>query len=107
MTDTERLRRILDEGCCARYIESILRIFLYEYGDDISASRVSHMIDMLNHLLAEKTERLENSQQISAERAGYIKTYLSGDMWASEESARANLQPQIDNVQAIIDACKN
>lgn len=107
MTDTERLRRILDDGCCARYIESILRIFLHEYGDDLSASRVSHMIDMLNHSLAEKTERLENAQQIAVERANYIKVYLSGDMWSSEEAARANLQPQIENAQAIIDVCKS
>lgn len=107
MTDTERLRRILDDGCCARYIESILRVFLREYGDDISASRVSHMIDMLNHSLAEKTERLENAQQIAVERANCIKIYLSGDMWSSEEAARANLQPQIENAQAIIDVCKS
>ena len=105
MTDREKLLNILDTYH-GDHIESVLRIFFDEYGDSISASRMSGLIDMFNHLLKEKTERLENTQRIAYERANYLKTYLKGDMWATEEAARENLQPQIDNAQAIIDACK-
>lgn len=105
MTDREKLLKSLD-SYHGNYIESIIRVFFDEYGDSISASRVSGLIDMLNHILKEKTERLENAKRIAYERASYLKTYLNGDMWATEEAARENLQPQIDNAQAIIDACK-
>ena len=105
MKDRERLLEILN-NYRADCLETILEIFFDEYGDIISARRISGMIDMLNHLLKERAEQLENTQRIAYERANYIKTYLSGDMWATEEAARANLQPQIDNAQAIIDACK-
>lgn len=105
MKDKEKLLVVLDT-CRGDYLETILSNFFDVYGDGISASRVSGLIDMLNHILKIKTEQLENIQRIAYERASYIKTYLSGDMWATEESARANLQPQIDNAQTIIDACK-
>jgi hypothetical protein len=28
-------------------------------------------------------------------------------MWLTEEAAKANVQPQINNAQAILDACNN
>lgn len=105
MKDREKLLVVLDT-CRGDYLETILSNFFEIYGDSISASRVSGLIDMLNHILKMKTEQLENTQRISYERASYLRAYLSGDMWTTEESARANLQPQIDNAQAIIDACK-
>jgi hypothetical protein len=106
MKDRERLLEILN-NYRVDYLETILEIFFDEYGDSISARRISGMIDRLNYLLKKRAEQLENAQRIAYERANYIKTYLSGDMWATEEAARANLQPQIDNAQAIIDACKS
>ena len=56
--------------------------------------------------LNNKVYNLEMVKSISKERAFYLKTYLEGNMWKDEESARKNLQPQIDNAKAIIDACK-
>ena len=42
---------------------------------------------------------------VANERAVYLKSYLSGSMWPTEELVKEHLQPQIDNAQAIIDAC--
>lgn len=88
-------------------LETVLNLFFEDYGDTVSASRVNWMISNLNDCLDYKINKLEHAQYVAYERASYIKTYLNGDMWATEEAARANLQPQIDNAQAIIDACKS
>lgn len=105
MTDRERLLKILDDYPNAS-IETALNLFFEDYGHTVSASRVNWMICNLNNVLENKIYNLESAKHIAYERASYLKTYLSGDMWATEEAARANLQPQIDNAQEIIDACK-
>lgn len=106
MTDRERLLKILDNYPNVS-LETVLNLFFEDYGDTVSASRVNWMISNLNNYLDYKINKLEHVQHVSYERASYLKTYLNGDMWATEEAARANLQPQIDNAQAIIDACKS
>ena len=106
MTDRDRLLKILNDYPNAS-IETALNLFFEDYGHTVSASRVNWMISNLNNCLDYKINKLEHVQYVACERANYIKTYLNGDMWATEEAARANLQPQIDNAQAIIDACKS
>lgn len=106
MTDRERLLKILDDYPNAS-IETALNLFFKDYGYTVSASRVNWMISNLNNILDNKIYNLECVKHVANERANYLKTYLNGDMWATEEAARANLQPQINNAQAIIDACNN
>lgn len=106
MTDGEKLLEILGNYPKVS-LETVLNLFFEEYGDTIPASRVNWMISNLNDYLDYKINKLEQVQCIAHERANYLKTYLNGDMWATEEAARVNLQPQIDNAQAIIDACKS
>lgn len=107
MTDREKLLAFLNGDNKLDSIEEILKRYLYVCYDDVSALQLSEMMADINNALREKVRELNRTRRIANERARYLKNYLSGNMWTTEEAARANLQPQIDNAQAIIDACNN
>ena len=104
MTDREKLLKLFDTYKM-EYIETILECFFDVYQDDISVGRMFTLIKNLSMRLERKVDKLNQAKYVAKERATYLKTYLNGDMWKTEEIAKANIQPQIDNVQAIIDAC--
>lgn len=109
MTDRERLLGLIS-GCNEfgmDSIENIFNYFLYVYHNDISITTMYSLIKTLNLHLEDKIEDLERARFVANERAGYIKKYLEGKMWKDEETAKMYLQPQIDNAQAIIDACND
>ena len=107
MTDRERLLGIINGNDKLNFIEDILKQYLYAYYDNISSLQLSEMMADINNTLREKVIEFNKIKCVSEERAFYLKTYLSGEMWLTEEAAKANIQPQINNAQAIIDACKN
>ena len=104
MTDREKLLKLFDTYQID-YLETILNCFFMEYEEEFSARRLNDLIKDLTFRLKHKIEYLEAAHNIASERAGYIKSYLEGSMWKDEEAAKANLQPQIENAQAIIEAC--
>lgn len=107
MTDKEKLFEIL-KVTNNEPIEKILECYLYCYRREFSITRIKDFIDMLNQkYLYDKINELESARFVANERATWIKKYLEGKMWPNEEIAKLYLQPQIDNAQAIIDACKN
>lgn len=106
MTDREKLLKILDIYKMDS-MGAILDCYFDVYYDDYTASQIHDFIKNLNMYLGRKVENLDRVKSIAYDRASYLKTYLSGDMWATEEATRENLQPQINNAQAIIDACKS
>lgn len=61
MTDREKMLKLLDKYR-TNSIEAILSCFLGEYEDDIPASTICRLIDMLNHSLAHKIEKFNNLQ---------------------------------------------
>ena len=83
-------------------IEDILCNYI---ANNFSVKELSNFIIKLQQILDFKVSELYKANRVSKERAGYIKKYLSGEMWTTEEAAKANVQPQINNAQAIIDAC--
>ena len=104
MTDKEKMERVLENFDGS--FEQIVFEYLASNHKDFSALRIQNLIADLNEIyLYPRISDLENAKRISKERAFYLKAYLSGEMWADEESARRNLQPQINNAQAIIDVC--
>ena len=106
MTDKEKLTSILGVMGNAMSFEEIICTYLNYHNQDFPASRLKNLMDILNHkYLDEKIKALEEIQFVANERAGYLKCYLDGSMWKDEEAAKKNLQPQIENAQAIIDAC--
>lgn len=105
MTDKDKLLEIL-KMVNGESIEDIIQCYLYYYRRDFSITRIKDLIDMLNQeYLYEKINELETARFVANERASYIKKYLEGKMWPDEETAKFYLQPQIDNAQAIINAC--
>lgn len=107
MTDREKLLGIINGNDKLNFIEDILKQYLYAYYDNISSLQLSEMMADINNTLREKVRGFNKMKCVAEERAFYLKTYLSGEMWLTEEAAKANIQPQIDNAQAIMDACKN
>lgn len=107
MTDKEKLQKLLGRVKDSASIEEILIHYLYDYNDEFSATRIKDLVDSINQrFLYPKIDELTHTKSVAKERATYIKTYLEGKMWKDEGSARKNLQPQINNAQAIIDVCK-
>lgn len=107
MTDKEKLLGLLNGCNQIDSLESILNYYLHIYYDDISATQICNLITSLNDCLADKVAELNQMKFVAKERATYLKSYLSGNMWLTEEAAKENIQPQIDNAQAIIDICKH
>lgn len=107
MTDREKLLTIVNGDNNLNSIEDILKRYLYVYYDDMSELQLSEMMADVHTALREKVRELNRAKRIANERARYLKSYLSGDLWLTEEAAKENVQPQIDNAQAIIDACNN
>ena len=104
MTDGERLVNLIN-GCKLDSMKEILNLYFVTYYKDYSARHIHELIKDLNMFLEWKVKELDEARFVAHERATYLKRYLSGDMWLTEEAAKENLQPQIDNAQAIIDAC--
>ena len=106
MTDKEKLQSILN-----RYdgsFEEFLFFYMNENFKDFSASRIHNLIQTLNEdYLDEKIGQLEHIKYVAAERALYLKTYLEGNMYTTKETAIKHIPVQIENAQAIINACKN
>ena len=105
MTDGERLVNLINE-CKLNSMKEILNLYFVTYYKDYSAKQLYEFVTCLNMFLGWKAEDLDKARFVAYERANYLKRYLNGDLWTTEEAAKANLQPQIDNAQAIIDACK-
>ena len=107
MTDREKMLGLLNGNDRLNSLEDILDYYLHIFEDEISARQLSDMMRIINNLLACKVRELDRMKRTSKERATYLKAYLSGELWLTEEAAKENVQPQIDNAQAIIDACNN
>lgn len=106
MTDRERLQFVID-NCRSQSIEGIFQCFLDNFENDLSIRTINELHKQIGHCLDHKIDKLDRVRFVANERATYLKTYLEGKMWKDEESAKKNLQPQIENAQAIIDACKS
>lgn len=106
MTDKEKLLKLFDiYEQQMDSIESILTYFLGVYEKDINIRRIYDLVKILNYCLEQKVDKLESARFVANERATCLKKYLSGTMWPNEEIAKQYLEPQIENAQAIIDAC--
>ena len=98
MTDKEKMLNILEN--CNGSFEQIIYNYLDKYYEDFDTLRLHDFInDLNNNHLYNRLAKLENIKSIASERAFYIKTYLKGNMWKDEETAKRNLQPHIENAQ--------
>lgn len=104
MNDKEKLQHILDT-CDSVSIESIFYHYLMTYFDELPITTIKELHNQTNNVLEAKIKDLNRANSIAYERATYLKSYLDGSMWRTEEDAFKNLPRQIDNAQAIINAC--
>ena len=104
MTDKERLQYILN-NTQSEDIESILNFFLAAYEHKMSLGTINELHNLITSSLSRKVGKASQALFVANERAYYLKRYLDGSMWKDEKITRKNLQPQIENAQAIIDEC--
>lgn len=103
MTDSEKLKAIADEGLT---FEQIVYRYMRIYNNEFNSIRINNMIKELNtSFLETKIEELELATRVSAERALYLKTYLEGNMYTTEEAAKKHLPIQIGHTEEIIKQC--
>lgn len=104
MTDKEKILHIL-ENYQPETFTQFLDCYMNAFYRELSARTLHNMSIIINRNLKYKIDNLEELRFVARERATYLKSYLNGDLWLTEEAARNNLQPQIDNAQTIIDMC--
>lgn len=108
-TAKEKLQETLDslnEYQEALSFIDIIQIHIDRNPEDFAAHEVWTVIRCLMYTLLVKVKRLEYISDIAEERAKYLKHYLEGKMYTSEEVAREALPLQIGNVQDILDECE-
>lgn len=106
MTEKQRLLNILSRFGDDISAESVIYTFLREADKDFSAPRLNRWITGLTEILYDKQLEYERVARVSLERATYLKNYLDGNMYGDEHTAKANIEVQRNNAQAIIDVCK-
>ena len=104
MTDKQKLLKLLNYFGDASTFEDIVGGYMSYYSDDFSASRICSFIEWLNKSEFDKIVEIERANRIAHERATYLKCYLEGKMYESEEVARECVGLQIDNAKAILES---
>lgn len=104
MTDKQKLLEWLDFCNDAMTLEDIINEYIIVHWQDFSARRLSDFLMKLNERMASATDRTEAAVIIAHERATYLKCYLEGKMYKSEEVARQCVDIQIENAKAILDS---
>ena len=103
MTDKEKLEAMLQYS--TDNFEDIVSQYLRLFIADFSPSRLRNLIKTFDVFLDTKIHSYEIAVGNSSEKAHYLKAYLEGKMWNSEEAARANVNSQIINAKSIISFC--
>lgn len=106
MKKNERFIEVI-KNCEFLSFEDALLFYLSNNKESFPPSRIIDMVSRLNQLALHQINGLERIKAIANERACWTQSYLKGEMWSTEEAARANIEPQINNMQVILDACKN
>ena len=104
MTDKQKLLDWIYHCSDSATLEDIVHSYMKVYGRDFSASRICNFIERLNRSELDKIAELERANRIAHERAIYLKCYLEGNMYESEEVARECVGLQIENAKAILES---
>jgi hypothetical protein len=100
----EKLEKLIEDDYGS--IEEDLVEYLQNHRDVFDIARVANLIsNLLYGVFLPRAEQLENCVYCARENAVSLKKYLEGNMYDSEEAAKANVGCQIENAQRIIDLC--
>lgn len=100
--DIERLFTIMQSHRGLNLHDAVLEFADKYYSPSDIIALANGLMDMA-HV---KTMEMENALYVCYEKGIYLRDYLEGKTWATEEDARRNLQPQINNARIIVDVCK-
>lgn len=104
MSDKQKLLKLLNYFGDASTFEDIVCGYMSYYSDDFSASRICRFVEELNRSELDKIAEIERATRIAHERATYLKCYLEGKMYESEEVAKQCVGLQIENAKAILES---
>ena len=104
VTDKQKLSEWLNLCKETASFEDIVYSYMTVYSEDFSARRINDLEQLINKHLSAKISEAERATRIARERATYLKCYLEGKMYESEEVARQCVDLQIENAKAILDS---
>lgn len=104
MTDKQKLMDWLYHCSDTATFEDIVHSYMQIYGRDFTASRICRFMERLNRSEIDKIAEIERGVRVAHERATYLKCYLEGKMYESEDVARQCVGLQIENAKAILDS---
>ena len=104
MTDKQKLIDWLKLCKETASFEDIVYSYMTIHSEDFSARRINDFQQFINQHLSAQISEMERTARIAHERATYLKCYLEGNMYASEEVARQCVDLQIENAKAILDS---
>ena len=104
MTDKQKLLEWLEYCNDEMSLEDIINEYIIIRWQDFSASRLNDFLMKLNVRMASAINVSEMANRVAHERATYLKCYLEGKMYESEEVARECVDLQIENAKAILES---
>ena len=105
MSDKQKLLEWINNYCTdTMTIEEMIDSYIGWHGKEFSAYRLNKFALMLNSYLMCSINDMERATRIAHERATYLKCYLEGNMYPSEEIARECVGLQIENAKAILES---
>ena len=105
MTDKQKLLDWINTYCNeAMSFEDIVDSYIGWHEKEFPAHRINGLAMMLNGHLVCSINDMERVARIAHERATYLKCYLEGKMYESEEVARECVGLQIENAKAILES---
>jgi hypothetical protein len=103
MTDKQKLIDWLRLCKETASFEDIVYSYMTIHSEDFSARRINDFQQFINQHLSAQISEMERATRIAHERATYLKCYLEGKMYESEDVARQCVDLQIENAKAILD----
>lgn len=103
MTDKQKLLEWLDLCRDTASFEDIVYSYMSVHSCDFSIRRINDFNQLIDKHLSAKISDIENAARVAHERATYLKCYLEGKMYDSEEVARQCVGLQIENAKAILE----
>ena len=107
MTEKQKLIEWINRCEDTATIEDIINTYLMVHEKDFPATRLNELRRIIDYRLMDVVHDLERGVRIAHERATYLKCYLEGNMYASEEVARECVGLQIENAKAILESMEN
>lgn len=89
-------------------IKEFFYAYLNTYPEEFSTHDIYQIIEELMMMFLDPRILKDGQAKfVAKERAGYLKRYLEGRMYSSREIAEKYVGIQIENAEAILEACEN